>query len=119
MRSEKCERCLIAPLEFALHVSMTMTTALDVPVFLRRLFPAISTDLMHLYAQAAEQGGLLHAEFCTIRDLLELSDYEAEEPLHAALLVLLLALDEGSLCVEVAEEALARRLGDLVEEEVA
>jgi exodeoxyribonuclease V alpha subunit len=96
-----------------------MTPAVEAPTFLRRLFPAASPDLMLLFAQAAEQAGMLHVDFCTIRDLVELSDYQTDETLHAWLLVLLLALDEGSLCVEVSEAAVARRLADLVDDELA
>src|SRR5271156_4955446 len=96
-----------------------MTAAVDAPAFLGRLFPAASAELMRLFVQAAEQAGMLHVDFCTIRDLVELADYQTDESLQAWLLVLLMALDEGSLCVEVSEESLARRLADLVDEGLA
>ena len=56
----------------------------------------------------AEQGDLLHTDFCTIRDLVELAGYERDEPLHVLLLVMLLALDEGSLCVPATAPAVTR-----------
>src|SRR5262249_28054324 len=62
------------------------------------------------YTSAAEDANLLSTDFYTIRDLLDLSGYADQEPVHALLLVLLLALDEGSLCVEAAPAGLERRL---------
>jgi exodeoxyribonuclease V alpha subunit len=85
----------------------------EFPGFLRRLFPEAGPELLRLYASAAEDANLLHTDFYTIRDLLDLSGYADQEALHALLLVLLLALDEGSLCVEASETGLDRRLAGL------
>src|SRR6516165_1320581 len=84
--------------------------------FLERLFPEAGPELLRLYAGAQTNANLLHADLYTIRDLLELSGYQAEQPLHALLLLMLVALDEGSLCVELSLAALKRRLNDLVSE---
>src|SRR5262245_33291103 len=71
--------------------------------------------LARLYEEAADSAGLLHTDFCTVRDLLEISGYRNIEPLHPLLLAMLRALAEGSLCVEIAPASLARRLGFLTE----
>lgn len=78
-------------------------------------FPDGSPALVRLCASSLENGGLLRSDLYTISDLLELSGYQSES-LHALLLVMLVALDEGSLCVEVSARSLAQRLADLVEE---
>ena len=88
------------------------------PDYLRALFPRAGTDLLQLLAGAAENASLLRTDFYTIRDLADLSGYTTDEPLHALLLAMLLALDEGSLCVEMAESRLTRRFVDLVPEKV-
>ncbi len=46
----------------------------------------------------------------TIRDLLELSGYENDAPLFGALLCMFDSLQQGSLCMEMDENNLARRL---------
>jgi exodeoxyribonuclease V alpha subunit len=89
------------------------------PSSLRHLFPDVGPALLRLYAGEAGQGGLLHNDFGTVRDLLDLSGQAGREPIHALLLALFLALNEGSLCLEVSEPALARRLADLVGEDEA
>jgi exodeoxyribonuclease V alpha subunit len=94
------------------------TTATSTDSF-PRLFPGLSEELAQLYQKAAENAALSHTDFYTIRDLLELSGLEAEEPLHVLLLGLLLALEEGSLCLEIGVESLAQRLADLVDESTA
>jgi exodeoxyribonuclease V alpha subunit len=96
-----------------------MTVAALHADFFDRLFSGLGAELSELYAKAAENGALTHTDFYTIRDLLELGGLEHEEPLHALLLALLLALEEGSLCVELSEAALSQRLADLVEEPTA
>jgi exodeoxyribonuclease V alpha subunit len=83
------------------------------------LFPKASEDLLHLFASAAENADLVQADFQTIRDLVELADYDGPETLHVLLLDLLLAREEGSLCVEASVPGLARRLADLVGESMA
>jgi exodeoxyribonuclease V alpha subunit len=82
----------------------------ELPELLRELFPQAGPRLRRLYHDIHSHSGLLATDFYTIRDLLELSGYAEREPLHALLLALLLALDEGSLCVELSRPALARRL---------
>jgi exodeoxyribonuclease V alpha subunit len=79
----------------------------------RELFPNIGEELGLLLDGAVENSGLLASDYMTLRDLLELSGYTGDEPLCALLLVLLTALDAGSLCVEVSRERLAHRLADL------
>jgi len=81
---------------------------------LKRVFPRISADLEALYASAVDNGGLTHLDVLTLRDLLEISGYESEEVLHAALIVMLLSLREGSVCTEVAGASLTRRFDGLV-----
>src|SRR5207244_12386417 len=89
--------------------SMTGTERTE---YLAELFPAASEDLLHLFAAAAENANLVHADFQTIRDLLELGGYDGPESLHALLLNLHLALEEGSLCIEASIPSLAGRLTD-------
>lgn len=86
---------------------------------LRELFPAASEDVVRLFAAAAENANLVLADFQTIRDVLELSGDDGAESLHVLLLILHLALEEGSLCVEATLPSLARRLTDLVGDQVA
>jgi hypothetical protein len=43
--------------------------------FLRELFPEADESLARLFASAAENADLLHTDFYTIRDLLDLSCY--------------------------------------------
>lgn len=90
-----------------------MPTAPEFAGFLAPLFPEAGADLVALYASAAENAGLLRSDFYTLRDLLDLAGHGEQEPLHVLLLCLLLALDEGSLCVEATEAGLARRLAHL------
>lgn len=97
---------------------MTNTTS-EPSGFVGNLFPAASAELRRLYEGAAVNGGLLHTDFHTVHDLLELAGYADQEPLHALLLVMLLALDEGSPCVEASAASLARRLDDLAGEDAA
>ena len=80
---------------------------------MRELFPDVGEELSLLLDGAVENSGLLASDYMTVRDLLELSGYAHEEPLHVLLLILLTALDEGSLCVEVSEERLSHRLASL------
>ncbi len=87
----------------------------DLTGFLAGLFPEASSPLVTLYASAADNAGLLRTDFYTIRDLLDLSGYGTDESLHVLLLCMMLALDEGSLCVEASEAGLARRLAYLGE----
>jgi exodeoxyribonuclease V alpha subunit len=89
------------------------------PSFLRDLFPKAGPDLLRLFEAAAENSNLLRVDFYTVRDLVELSGYTTQEALQALLLVMFLALDEGSLCVEASPASLHRRLQDLAGEAAA
>jgi exodeoxyribonuclease V alpha subunit len=82
--------------------------------FLKELFPKAGPELLRLLEGAAENAGLMRGDYFTIRDWLEITGYEEAEGLIALLLVLMLALEEGSLCVEASEGPIARRLIDLV-----
>ena len=91
-----------------------MPEATPLTYFLKDHFPAAGADLLRLLEGAAENAGLLRGDYFTIRDWLEIADYGDREALAALLLVLMLALEEGSLCVEATAESIARRLTDLV-----
>src|SRR5262245_50868719 len=94
-----------------------MTSQTDYSGFLASLFPEAGLALLSLYGSAAENAGLLRTDFYTVRDLLDLSGYAGEEPLHVVLLCLMLALAEGSLCIEASEAGLARRLTHIADEQ--
>src|ERR1700730_1273495 len=106
-------RSLICRASCARDSSFAMNTQPSLHRTVRELFPDVSEELSLLLDGAVENSGLLASDYMTVRDLLELSDYAHEEPLHVLLLVLLTALDEGSLCVEVSEERLTHRLASL------
>jgi exodeoxyribonuclease V alpha subunit len=91
-----------------------MTEPTPVSYFLKELFPSATPELLRLLEGASENGGLLRADYFTIRDWLEIAEYQEAEGLVALLLVLMLALEEGSLCVEASTQSIARRLADLV-----
>jgi len=88
----------------------------DIPEYLPDQFPAVSEDVLRLFAAAAENANLLPTDFYTIRDLLDLSGSTSPETLHVLLLCLFLALEEGSLCVDASVPGLERRLSDLTDE---
>lgn len=96
-----------------------MTESTPSTFFLKDLFPDASPELLRLLEGAAANSGLLRSDFSTIRDWLEIAEYKRAEALVAVLLVLMLALEEGSLCVEASAESIARRLIDLVGPEEA
>ena len=87
--------------------------------FLKELFPSAGTELMQLLQGAAENAFLLRSDFYTIRDWVEIANCHEEEIPHAILLLMLVALEEGSLCIEISTPALLRRLRDFVPEENA
>jgi exodeoxyribonuclease V alpha subunit len=87
--------------------------------FLTELFPHAEPELLRLFESAAENAALLRSDYYTIRDWLEIADYCEHASLPALLLVVLLALEEGSFCIELSEQALARRLTDLTGAEEA
>src|SRR5688572_10577805 len=91
------------------------TQPIEIPDYLVEAFPAAGPELLALLAAASENAGLMQIDFLTIRDLVELSDYQSCESLHALLLVLFLALEEGSLSVEASESSFERRLSDLID----
>ncbi len=91
-----------------------MTEHHDLHYFLKDTFPAASPELLLLFEQAADNAALLRSDFYAVRDWLEISGYQDAEPLHAGLLILLAALEEGSLCVELSRPAVQRLLADLV-----
>jgi exodeoxyribonuclease V alpha subunit len=87
----------------------------EISYFLADLFPEAAPELLQLFESATENAALLRSDYYTIRDWLEISDYREHPCLPALLLVLLLALEEGSFCLELSEAALARRLSDLID----
>jgi exodeoxyribonuclease V alpha subunit len=91
-----------------------MTEPTPLTYFLKELFPKSSPELLRLLEGTAENAGLLRGDYFTIRDWLEIADYCDAEGLVALLLVMMLALEEGSLCVEATPEAVARRMADVV-----
>jgi exodeoxyribonuclease V alpha subunit len=91
---------------------MTETTPLT--PFLKTVFPEASAGLLTLLEAAAEQAGVLRSDFFTIRDWLEVAESPGHETAVVMLLVLMLALDEGSLCAAATEDSVGRRLADLV-----
>jgi exodeoxyribonuclease V alpha subunit len=95
-----------------------MNQTLPITDFLRDLFPEATEDLLRLLSSAQANANLVDADFYTLRDLLELSGYESEEPVLVLLLALLVALEEGSLCVEASVAGLSRRLAGLAEDAV-
>src|ERR1019366_8986253 len=84
--------------------------------FLKELFPAAGAELLQLLNGAVENALLLRSDFYTMRDWLEIADYRNDDVPYAILLLMLVALEEGSLCIEIAEPALLRRLRDFVPE---
>lgn len=67
-------------------------------------------DTDELYIKAIESSGLSFADYLTIRDISLASGYD-DEPLQALLIAMFMALDEGSVCLKLAPEALKKRLG--------
>lgn len=96
-----------------------MITTSELRGFVRSLFPGAGKELLHFYDAAVDKGGLLYTELCTIHDLLNLSCYADQEPVHTVLILMLAALDEGSVCIDTAELALAGRLRNILHEEGA
>src|SRR2546423_1671743 len=93
-----------------------MTEKSEFSPFLKELFPLAGPEVLRLLQGAVENAFLLRSDFYSMRDWLEIADYRAEDVPHAILLLLLVALDEGSLCIEIAEPALLQRLRDFVPE---
>jgi exodeoxyribonuclease V alpha subunit len=93
-----------------------MITTSELGIYIRSLFPRAGKELLNLYDGAVEKGGLQYTEICTIHDLLDLSGYGDDEPVHALLILMLAALDEGSVCIDTVESALAERLANFLDE---
>jgi exodeoxyribonuclease V alpha subunit len=91
----------------------------DLPSFVRSLFPGASADLRALHQSAIDNGPLLPLDFLSVQDLLAISDYGDHESLHVLLMLMFLALEEGSLSIEVSQVGLANRLADLCGNEKA
>lgn len=87
--------------------------------FLNDLFPTAGPALLRLLHGAAENAYLLRTDFYTIRDWLEIADLSKEESAAALLMLMMTALEEGSLCIEIADAPLRQRLRDFVDEEEA
>ena len=81
--------------------------------FLKEIFPQAGPDLLRLLQGAAENTLLMRSDFYTIRDWLEIAGLDGDEPATAVLLLLMVALEEGSLCIAISEHALERRLRDV------
>src|SRR5262249_20311971 len=79
----------------------------------KRLAAPVQARLAPLYERAASEAGLTATDFYSVRDLLELSGLEEVESLHALLLALFVALNEGSPCLAASQTALVSQLTDL------
>src|SRR5271163_4302905 len=90
-----------------------MPGAADLASFVRGLFPTASAELRGLHQCVVDNGSLLPVDFLSIQDLLAVAGYSDQETLHALLLLMFLALEEGSLSIELSEAGLGRRLADL------
>ena len=84
--------------------------------FLKELFPKAGPELMRLLHGAADNAFLLRGDYYTMRDWLEIAECGDPEAAHAILLLMVVALEEGSLCIEISTPALLRRLLDFVPE---
>ena len=91
-----------------------MTEPTPLTYVLNDLFPKAGPQLLRLLAAAAENASLLRGDYFTMRDWLEISGDEGEESAVVLLLVMMLSLEEGSLCVTASAESIAGRLSDLV-----
>jgi exodeoxyribonuclease V alpha subunit len=96
-----------------------MAKHLDQHPFLKEIFPRAGPDLLRLLHGAADNAMLLRTDFHTMRDWLELADCVDHAEAHVILLLMLVALEEGSLCIELVTSALIRRLRDFVTEQDA
>ena len=95
-----------------------MTLPSDTSAFLAEMFPHTSEAVRALLLAAHDNGDILRGDLLTLRDWLAIAGYQ-EESLYVLLLLFIVAREEGSLCIEVSEASLARRLADLVTAEQA
>ncbi len=84
--------------------------------YLRELFPDATENLLALLQSARDDAGLLQSDCQTIRDWLDITGYK-QESLIVALLLMILAQDEGSLCIEISRQSFAQRLRDVAAED--
>ncbi len=89
-----------------------------IPGNLPELFPWASARLLRLCAAATQNGGLLLSHFHTLCDWLTIAEYERDE-LVALLLLLFLAHEEGSLCLEIDADKMRQRFRGFTEENEA
>ena len=85
-------------------------------LFSERVFPECRAGAVAAFARRRGECRVSAQRFYTMHDWLEIADYREEDAAHAILLLMLVALEEGSLCIEIAEPALLQRLRDLVPE---
>jgi exodeoxyribonuclease V alpha subunit len=85
--------------------------------WVRDALPADTPRLARLLEQAVERADLRACDVYSLADFLGAVDAFAAENLGLLLLTLMLALDEGSLAVEISQKALARRLADVAPDE--
>ncbi|MFO0964722.1 MAG: exodeoxyribonuclease V subunit alpha [Gemmataceae bacterium] len=97
-------------------LSVEVVAALN---YLRDACRADDARLRRLHEGAARNGGLLATDFFTLRDWLETAGYQDSLPLHALIILLMTALDEGSLCLEESEDCFRRRLETVIDSEDA
>src|SRR5262245_43012735 len=96
-----------------------MAEPIEYAYYLKELFPGSGPDVLQLLHATAENAHLLRSDFNTIRDWLEIAECQQQDALPALVALLFAALEEGSLCIEMSRDALARRLGDFVPAETA
>ena len=88
---------------------MMVAPHFEIAPHLIELFPNASDKLLALLQSAQNDAGLLRSDCLTIREWLDLAKHN-EESLTVLLLLLILAQEEGSLCIEISRESFMRRL---------
>lgn len=101
------------------YSSDNMAERVDQHFFLKGIFPNAGPALCRLLQGAADNSNLLRTDYYSIRDWLEIAHCASCDEAYALLLLMLTALEEGSVCIETTEDCLIRRLGDLVSGEEA
>ncbi|MCK4795789.1 MAG: exodeoxyribonuclease V subunit alpha, partial [Spirochaetes bacterium] len=66
--------------------------------------------LDNIYKAAIKNLELPIVDYLTIRDLIQLSGYTDDVPLHAILLCMFMSLNEGSLCIKLTKDSIINRL---------
>src|SRR5271165_1064609 len=90
----------------------------EISSHLQELFPNATAELLGLLQAAEQNAAVFGCDHHTIKDWLELAGYP-HESLYVLLLLMILAQAEGSLCIEVSQRNLNRRLGDFLPPEQA